>query len=85
VALGETFSPYIQRNFVRLQNVTLSYNLPRPLLKKIGMNRVKLFLNGKNLLTFSDWDGWDPETGTGLNRAAFPLLRSYTVGLNIEF
>jgi TonB-dependent starch-binding outer membrane protein SusC len=85
VALGETFSPYIQRNFVRLQNVTLSYNLPRPLLKKIGMNRVKLFLNGKNLLTFSDWDGWDPETGTGLNRASFPLLRSYTVGLNIEF
>lgn len=85
VALGETFSPYIQRSFVRLQNVTLSYNLPRPLLQKIKLNRAKVFLNGKNLATLTDWDGWDPETGTGLSRGTFPLLRSYTAGLNIEF
>lgn len=90
VALGETFSPYIQRNFVRLQNVTLSYNLPKHITQKIKLNRAKLFVNGKNLVTISDWDGWDPETGTaetgtGLNRGAYPLLKSYTVGLNIEF
>ncbi len=85
VALGETFSPYIQRSFVRLQNVTLSYSLPNQLIQKIKMNRVKLFLNSKNLLTFSNWDGWDPETGTGLDKGAFPLLRNYTIGLNIEF
>lgn len=85
VALGETFSPYIQRSFVRLQNVTLSYNLPATVLQKIKLNRAKLFLNGKNLATLTDWDGWDPETGTGLNRASFPLLRSYTAGLSIQF
>ncbi|MDQ6480154.1 TonB-dependent receptor [Dyadobacter sp. LHD-138] len=91
VALGETFSPYIQRNFVRLQNVTLSFNLPKHITQKIKLNRAKLFVNGKNLVTISDWDGWDPETGTitgtgtGLNRGAYPLLKSYTVGLNIEF
>jgi len=85
VALGETFSPYVQRSFVRLQNVTLSYTLPKPFIQKIRLNRAKVFLNSKNLLTFSDWDGWDPETGTGLSRGAFPLLRSYTAGLNIEF
>lgn len=85
VALGETFSPYIQRSFVRLQDVTLSYNLPQSLLGKIKVNQVKLFLNGKNLLTLSDWDGWDPETGTGLNAGAYPLLRSYSIGLNVQF
>ncbi|CCG99680.1 TonB-dependent receptor plug [Fibrella aestuarina BUZ 2] len=85
VALGETFSPYVQRNFVRLQNVTLSYNLPQTLTQRMKLNRVKLFLNGKNLVTLTDWDGWDPETGTGLDRSAYPLLRNYTAGLNIEF
>lgn len=85
VALGETFSPYVQRSFIRLQNVTLAYSLPKQLLQKIRFNRAKVFLNGKNLLTLTDWDGWDPETGTGLDRAAYPLLRNYTVGLNIEF
>lgn len=85
VALGETFSPYIQRSFVRLQNVTLAYNIPKPVLQKIRLNRAKFFLNGKNLMTLTDWDGWDPETGTGLNRSSFPLLKSYTAGLNIEF
>mgnify|MGYP003670291501 CR=1 FL=1 len=85
VALGEQYSPYVQRSFVRLQNVTLSYSIPKHILAKIKLNRAKLFVNGKNLVTLSDWDGWDPETGTGLDRGAYPLLRNYTVGLNIEF
>lgn len=85
VALGETFSPYIQRSFVRLQDVTLSYNLTNPIFQRIKLNRLKLFVNAKNLITFTDWDGWDPETGSGLNAGAYPLLRSYTLGLNVEF
>lgn len=85
VALGETFSPYIQRSFVRLQDITLSYSIPKNVLDKVKFSRAKLFVNGKNLITLSDWDGWDPETGSGLNAGAFPLLRSYTAGLNIEF
>ncbi|GAB4021351.1 TonB-dependent receptor [Spirosoma koreense] len=85
VALGETFSPYVQRSFIRLQNVTLAYSLPQTLIRKIKLNRVKLFLNGKNLATLTGWDGWDPETGTGLDRSAYPFLRNYTAGLNIEF
>ncbi len=85
VALGETFSPYIQRSFVRLQDITLSYSIPKNVLDRIRFGRAKLFVNGKNLVTLSDWDGWDPETGSGLSAGAYPLLRSYTAGLNIEF
>jgi len=85
VALGETFSPYVQRSFVRLQDVTLSYNLSQSLIQKLKFSKLKVFLNGKNLITWTDWDGWDPETGSGLDAGAYPLLRSYTIGLNVEF
>ncbi|MDR2915026.1 MAG: TonB-dependent receptor [Tannerella sp.] len=84
-ALGYQYSPYIQRSFVRLQDVTLSYNVPSAWLKKFQVNRLKLYLSGKNLLTFTDWDGWDPETGAGLETSQYPVMRSYSIGLNLEF
>lgn len=82
---GYSFSPYIQRSFVRLQDVTLSYNVPASFLKKFNVNRLKLYVTGKNLLTFTDWDGWDPEAGTGLTTDAYPVMKSYSIGLNVEF
>ena len=86
VALGGSeFSPYIQRSFIRLQDVTLSYNLPATLYKKIKISRAKLFINGANLYTLTKWDGWDPETGTGLDFDAYPFLKSFSAGFNIEF
>lgn len=82
---GYGFSPYIQRNFIRLQDVTLSYNVPATFLKKFNVNRLKLYVTGKNLLTITDWDGWDPETGKGLQSDAYPVMKSYSIGLNVEF
>jgi hypothetical protein len=91
---GSSYSPYIQRSFIRLQNLTLSYNLPVDLLKKIQINKCKVYVTGNNLLTITDWDGWDPEAGSGIqshttigktNAAAYPLLKSYSVGINFEF
>ena len=83
-AYGTDFSPYMQRTFVRLQDVTISYNVPISFLRKFNVNRLKLYLTGKNLLTLTQWDGWDPESGSGLE-AAYPVMRSYSIGLNIEF
>ena len=91
VALGETFSPYVQRSFVRLQDATISYKLPKSVLEKLNITRAKLFVNGKNLLIFTDYDGWDPESVDdngnpyGFRTDGYPLLRSYTVGLSLEF
>ena len=90
-ALGETFSPYVQRNFIRLQDVTLSYTVPQSFLKKLNVSRMSLYVTGKNLLTITDWDGWDPEgldsngNPYGLNTNSKPLMKSYTFGLNFEF
>lgn len=83
-ALGTSFSPYMQRNFVRLQDVTLSYNVPTSFLHKFHINRLKLYVTGQNLLTLTKWDGWDPESGSGL-KGAYPVMKSYSIGLNIEF
>jgi len=92
--LGNEFSPYIQRSFVRLQNLTLSYRLPSTILKKIGINNFKIYATGTNLLTFTDWDGWDPETSTGLGYREpnssgldgdYPLMRTYSIGINFDF
>lgn len=82
--LGTSFSPYMQRNFVRLQDVTLSYDVPANFLRRFHINRLKLYVTGKNLLTFTKWDGWDPESGSGL-KADYPVMRSYSIGLNVEF
>lgn len=84
-ALGYGFSPYIQRSFVRLQDVSLSYNVPSVFLKKCSVNRLRLYVSGSNLFTITDWDGWDPETGSGLDASKFPVMRSYSIGLNLEF
>jgi TonB-dependent starch-binding outer membrane protein SusC len=77
---------FYQRNFVRLQDISLAYNFDRKLLKKIGASDLKLFVSGKNLLTFTDWDGWDPETGQGVQATnSFPVMKSYSFGLELSF
>ena len=87
-ALGENFSPYVSRSFIRLQEISLSYNLPKHLLKKVGINRARVYVSGTNLFTITDWDGWDPEAGQGLvtdTNSGYPTLKNYTIGLNFEF
>jgi TonB-linked SusC/RagA family outer membrane protein len=77
---------YQQRNFVRLQDISLSYSLYPKLLKAIGMEDLKVYISGKNLLTFTDWDGWDPETGQGITFSnAYPVMKSFCVGLDLSF
>ncbi len=83
--LGNAYSPLVQRNFVRLQDLTLAYTFPSKWMKKIGIDYLKLYVTGKNLFTITDWDGWDPESGTGLVETAYPLMRSYTFGINFSF
>jgi len=82
--LGYSF--YQSRSFVRLQDVALSYSLPFNILEKLKMDKIELFVSGKNLITWTDWKGWDPEFGAGGRSPGNngPLLRTYTVGLNIQ-
>jgi TonB-dependent starch-binding outer membrane protein SusC len=76
---------YVPRSFVRLQDVNLSYTFKRSILNKISMQDLRLFFNGKNLLTLTKWNGWDPETGQKINMNGRPVLRGYTFGLEVKF
>ena len=92
--VGQEFSPYVSRSFIRLQELSLTYNLPSILLKKTFINRASVFISATNLLTITGWDGWDPEADQGLgydfasfgdNYGGGPMMKSYSVGLNLEF
>jgi TonB-linked SusC/RagA family outer membrane protein len=71
----------IDRSFVRLQDVSLAYNLPKSALNKIGVSDMQIYLSGKNLATWTDWAGWDPEVG-GDTR---PIMRSFILGIKTSF
>ena len=72
---------YQDRSFIRLQDVNLSYNVPRSWIQRIGIENLDLYVSGKNLFTITDWKGWDPEANS--NYFGRPVLRSFTFGLNI--
>ena len=79
--------PYSQRSFVRLQNVSLSYTVPNNVIEKFNISNARIFVSGKNLITWTKWDGWDPETGLGFGAVGggVPTMKSYSLGLNVEF
>jgi hypothetical protein len=74
---------YSSRSFVRLRDISLAYDFPANSLKFI--QNLKLTLSGRNLFTITNWEGWDPETGQGLVRNGRPVMKSYSLGLNVTF
>jgi hypothetical protein len=82
---GEGVHPYSSRSFVRLQDVSLSYQFLPGFLTKYGFRYCKVYVSGKNLKTWSKWEGWDPETGQAIMPGGVPVMESYSIGLNVEF
>jgi TonB-linked SusC/RagA family outer membrane protein len=73
---------YESADFIRIKDVSLSYDLPSSLLKRLGLNKFKLYVTGRNLLTFTKWRGLDPELST---QEAIPLQKEFVFGLNLGF
>lgn len=79
-------------SFLRIRNVTLGYNLPESLLKKVSIQSSRLYFSIQNLYTFTDYIGFDPEvstSGSGLTRggdySGYPTARTVTIGVNVVF
>lgn len=70
-----SFNVYEKRSFVRLQDITLAYRLPKKLLNKISVNNARVYFNVSNACVFDNWNYWDPETMS-------PAPRTFTFGLN---
>ncbi|WP_143307078.1 TonB-dependent receptor [Chitinophaga vietnamensis] len=75
-------------SYLRLKTLQLGYSLPSNITKHIGLQRVRVYVMGENLLTFTKYTGYDPEIGGGvlsIDRGIYPQARSYMAGLNVTF
>jgi TonB-dependent starch-binding outer membrane protein SusC len=77
-------------SFFRIKTIQLGYNFPQALLKKVGLKKVRMYVSGNNLLTFTKYSGYDPEIGGspdiyGVDRGKYPIARSFMGGLNLTF
>jgi TonB-linked SusC/RagA family outer membrane protein len=86
---------YLQKaDFIRLRNVMLSYDIPSSILGKVKIRNARIYLSGVNLLTFTEYDGFDPESRAdanslgsnyGIDYESAPQAKTTSIGLNINF
>ncbi|WP_082489314.1 TonB-dependent receptor [Dyadobacter sp. Leaf189] len=69
-------------SYLRVKNIQLGYNLPITLTKKLGISNFRVFASTENLATITKFRGLDPEKA-GNRSDAYPLNKSYSVGINI--
>ncbi len=81
-------------SFLRLNNITVGYTLPKTWIKKWFMENVRIYFTGYNLWVFTNYSGTDPEVDTsskrnlmtpGVDYAAYPKSRSFVGGINVTF
>ena len=89
----QTSSDYFLEDgsFLRLRNIILGYSLKTILLDKIGIEKLRLFINAQNPITWTKYSGFDPEVGSsnpfegGLDRGSYPVSSTYSAGISIIF
>ena len=81
-------------SFLRVQNITVGYTLPKKWMKSIFLDSVRIYFTGYNLFCFTGYDGYDPEVDTsskknpmcpGIDYAAYPKSRTFVGGINVTF
>ena len=70
-------------SYVRLKNISLGYNIPSVLTQKIGIDKVKVYISGENLLTFSGLEGIDPEAPASNRGAYYGNVKKVSLGLKV--
>jgi TonB-linked SusC/RagA family outer membrane protein len=93
---SRTSSRYLEDgSFIRVRNITLSYNLPLSTISKIRMSSAQVFVSGDNLFTFTKFSGLDPEVNSfsntnyyqigGVSDFKYPINKQYLVGIRMSF
>jgi len=83
-------------SFLRLNNVTVGYSLPKSLISKAGMTRFRVYATVYNAWIWTKYSGFDPEVSAtrsgsyaaltpGVDFSAYPKSRTYTFGVNVSF
>lgn len=91
---GEMSSRWVENgSFIRLKNITLNYNIPSSILKRLRIQSAKVFLSGQNLALWTKYSGYDPEAQNqsvknsqlGIDYAVQPQPRTISAGINVSF
>ncbi|PWJ34984.1 SusC/RagA family TonB-linked outer membrane protein [Sediminitomix flava] len=78
-------------SFARLRNLSIGYTLPNNASKALGLSKFKVYLAGQNLITITNYSGFDPEVGNdglntrGIDKGNYPISASYRAGIQLEF
>jgi TonB-linked SusC/RagA family outer membrane protein len=79
-------------SYVRLKNLALGYNVSERTLNRLKLSKLRFYFSAQNLLTITDYSGYDPEvsfrdsnTNVGLDYGSYPNVKSWTIGVNIGF
>jgi TonB-linked SusC/RagA family outer membrane protein len=75
-------------SFLRLQDITFSYKLPEPWIKKVSIGNAEIFINLKNMATWTKWKGLDPEflaISPVNQQRATPQVKSFMFGVKVSF
>ena len=92
-AISDHSSYYLENgSYLRLNNITLGYTLPRNLVQKARINSVRVYGTLNNIHTFTSYTGYDPEVSAsdnaltpGVDNSSFPRAKSWVLGLNLTF
>ena len=75
-------------SYFRIKNLQIGYTLPQSLLRQWTLQKVRIYVSGYNLITFTKYTGYDPEIGGssyGIDRGFYPQARSFQAGLSVGF
>ncbi len=80
-------------SYVRLKNVTLAYSVPSSVISRIGVEKVRFYVSGTNLITLTKYTGYDPEVSAynsndaqiGVDLSNYPTARTITFGIDVTF
>ena len=80
---------YLEKgDYLRLKVVQLGYTLPNRLYNRYGISRLRLYVTAENLLTLTNYTGYDPEVGGGIfgiDKGQYPQARAVIGGIQLQF
>lgn len=76
---------YEKTDFARIKDISLGYDLPKNLIGKAGFTRLRVYITGRNLATFTKWRGMDPDLTDEEGQQRIPMQKEFVFGMSLGF
>ena len=75
----------LKKDYIKLNNLTIGYTLPAKAASRLKMKHMRIALTATNLLSISDFSGYNPEASGIVQYNSMPQARVFSLGLNVNF